>query len=132
VLGIQRIVERQRTADRINQLRDELYRARVASDRCRGSLQTSEASLRALRVTIDSLRGRVDEFEAMDRRGVPAERYDEYIEIFDQYNDSVGVWDGRESRLRQADASCRETIEEHNALSDTLQAVLVEAGIVPG
>jgi len=132
VVGVQRILERQETAGEINRLREELYRARIAADRCRGSLQTSEASLRSLGVAIDSLRGRVSEFEAMDERGVPADRYDEYLEIFDQYNDSVGVWESRERRLRSAESSCRATIEEHNALSDSLQAVLGEAGIESG
>ena len=129
LLGIQRIVERQQTADEINRLRDELYRARLASDRCRSSLQTSEAALRQLGVAIDSLRREVDAFESMDGRGVPAESYDEYMEVFDSYNDSVAVWEGREERLRAAETSCRENIEEHNAISDSLQTVLEEAGI---
>jgi hypothetical protein len=132
VVGVQRVVERQRTADHINELRQELYRARVAADRCRGSLQTSEASLRALGVTIDSLRNRVDAYEAMDRRGVPADRYEEYLQTFDQHNDSVQVWDGRERRLRSTESACRATIEGHNSLSDSLQSVLTEAGIGAG
>ena len=109
--------------------RDELYRARLSADRCRSSLQTSEASLLGLGLTIDSLRSRVDSFEALDGRGVPAGRYEEYLEIFDSYNDSVAVWEGRERRLRSAEVSCRSTIEAHNALSDSLQAVLSAAGI---
>lgn len=132
VFALQRVIERQQTAERINALREELYRARIASDRCRSSLQTSEASLLVLGQTIDSLRSRVGEFEAMDRRGVPAERYEEYLGTFDQYNDSVAVWEGRERRLRAAETSCRATIEQHNELSDSLQRVLDEAGIETG
>lgn len=131
VLGGMRIVERQQTADEINRLRDQLYRARVTADRCRGSLQNSEASLRNLGLAIDSLKRLVDDYESSDPRGVPAAQYEEYLGVFDQYNDSVEVWDGRERRLRTAEASCRETIQEHNALSDSLQAVLTEAGITP-
>jgi hypothetical protein len=129
VFGITRVLERQQTADDINRLRDELYRARISADRCRGSLQTSEAALRSLSSTIDSLKTLVDDYEAMDRRGVPAGQYDEYLGVFDQYNDSVAVWEGREQRLRTAEASCRSTIQGHNALSDSLQRVLIEAGI---
>ncbi|MDA0329290.1 MAG: hypothetical protein O2958_09815 [Gemmatimonadetes bacterium] len=129
LLGVVRLVERQQTSDEINRLRDALYRARVSAGRCQGSLQTSESSLLVLGITIDSLKNRVDSFEAMDRRGVPAGRYDEYLELFDSYNDSVEVWDGRERRLRTAETSCRATIEEHNALTDSLQALLAEAGI---
>lgn len=132
VLASSRLFERQRTAEEINRLREELYRARVAADRCRGTLQTSEAALRSLGVTIDSLKNRVDSFEAMDGRGVPTGRYEEYLGVFDSYNDSVDVWGGRERRLRASEVSCRAAIEEHNALSDSLQAVLSEAGIDSG
>ncbi|MDH3269760.1 MAG: hypothetical protein OEN56_00415 [Gemmatimonadota bacterium] len=128
VLGIQRIVERQQTVAEINRLREELFRTRLASDRCRGSLQTSEASLRNLSVTIDSLRVAVDEYETAGRQ-VPAAMYEEYLGVFEQYNDSVAAWEGRERRLRSAETSCRSTIERHNALRDSLQLVLDEAGI---
>lgn len=131
VLGIQRMVERKRTADRINELREELYRSRVAADRCRSALQTSEASLHDLRAAIDSLRVDVGLYETSAGR-VPQARYDEYLEVFDEYNDSVQVWEGRERRLRSAEASCRATIERHNEISDSLQTVLVEAGIETG
>ena len=131
VLGAMRIVERQQTADEINRLRDELYRARVTADRCRGSLQNSEASLRGLSMSIDSLKRVVDGYQTGARGGVPAGQYQEYLAVFDEYNDSVAVWEGRERRLRTAESSCRETILEHNTLSDSLQSVLVEAGIAP-
>jgi len=129
VMGSMRLVERQRADDEIARLREELYRARAGSDRCRSSLVNTESALRRLGLTIDSLRSRVDSFEAMDERGVPAGRYEEYLEIFDSYNDSVTVWEARARRLRTADASCRATIEEHNAFSDSLQRVLRDAGI---
>ena len=127
-----RILERQDTLREIQRLRDDLYRARVSADRCRSSLQTSEASLRDLGLAIDSMRTRVDSFEALDRRGVPADQYPEYLELFDSYNDSVAVWGEREQRLRDSESSCRETIEAHNAISDTLQTVLTDAGIEAG
>lgn len=132
VTGASRIIERQATIEEINRLRTELHRARVSADRCRGSLQTSEAALRDLGIAIDSLRGVVDSYEALDQRGVPADRYPDYLEVFDSYNDSVASWEDRERRLRTAETSCHSTIEEHNAISDTLQTVLAEAGIEAG
>jgi hypothetical protein len=132
IAGASRILERQHTAAEINRLREDLYRARAAADRCRNSLVNSESSLRQLGLTIDSLRSRVDSFESLDSRGVPADRYEQYMESFDGYNDSVAVWEGRERNLRAAEGACRATIEEHNALSDTLQRVLGEAGIEAG
>lgn len=129
LLGSMRVVERGQTAGEINRIREELYRARLSSDRCRGSLQTSQASLRTLSVIIDSMKIRVDSFETADGLGVPAARYDEYMDLFDSYNDSVTVWGRREQRLRTSETSCRSTIEAHNALSDSLQSVLINAGI---
>jgi hypothetical protein len=132
VTGADRVVERERTKAGINRLRDELQRARISADRCQGTLQTSEASLLDLGITIDSLRSLVDSFETMNGRGVPGERYPEYLEIFDSYNDSVASWEDREQRLRISETSCRETIQGHNLLTDSLQSALNEAGIVPG
>ena len=129
MLGASRFMDQRRTTAEINELRDELYRARVASDRCRNALTGSESSLQVLTTTIDSLRSRVDSFEALGGGNVPAERYDEYLEIFDSYNDSVAVWEVRSERLLTSEASCRAVIEEHNMLSDSIQSVLAEAGI---
>ena len=127
-----RLVERQQTEREITGLREELYRARVGSDRCRNSLVNSESSLQELGLTIDSLRGRVESFETMDGGGVPASQYQDYLVLFDSYNDSVEAWEARERRLRAVEVSCRATIQEHNALSDSLQRVLQEAGIEAG
>lgn len=131
-LSIDRILERERTENQINALRGEIYRSRVAADRCRGSLQTSQAALLELGVAIDSLKRVVDGYETIPGRGVPAPNYDAYMSVFDQYNDSVGVWEGREERLRTAETACRTTIQEHNLLTDSLQAVLTAAGIITG
>lgn len=128
LLGAQRIMERRQTVAEIERLREELYRSRLASDRCLGSLQTSEGALRSLRTTIDSLRVEVGTYETTAGQ-VPQSRYDEYMGVFEEYNDSVSLWEGRERRLRSAEAQCRTTIERHNALGDSLRLMLDEAGI---
>jgi hypothetical protein len=129
-VGIRRFVEQRRLSDEIDRLRDDLYRARVSADRCRNSLSGSEASLHALTETIDSLRSRVDSFEALGGGNVPADRYDDYLAVFDAYNDSVASWEVRSERLLGAEASCRAVIDEHNALSDSIQSVLEGAGLI--
>lgn len=129
ILGGNRYMDQRRTTDEINRLRDELYRARVASDRCRNSLTGSEAALQTLTGTIDSLRSQVEVYEALGGGNVPVARYDEYLEVFDSYNDSVAAWQVRSERLRAAEAACRTVIEDHNALSDSIQSVLEAAGI---
>jgi len=129
VVGTRRVVESQRTTAQVNRMREDLYRARVASDRCRNSLVTSESALLTLTATLDSLRDRVDSLEALGNGQVPAVRYEEYLTVFDAYNDSVAAWETRSERLRTAEASCRSVIEGHNALSDSIQEVLRGAGI---
>ena len=124
IFGTQRYMEQQRTAEHIEALRNELYRARVSSDRCRNSLATSDASLQDLTLVIDSLRTRVDSFEALGGGGVPSNRYDAYLEVFESYNDSVEVWEVRSERLLTAEVSCRETVDRHNALRDSIQTIL--------
>ena len=131
-VGARRVIESERTTAEINRMREDLYRARVASDRCRSSLVTSESSLLTLTETIDSLRARVDSFEALGDGRVPASRYDEYLSIFDSYNDSVSAWETRSERLRTAEASCRLVIESHNVLSDSIQQFLVDEGLAGG
>ncbi|MDZ7778716.1 MAG: hypothetical protein U5R14_02115 [Gemmatimonadota bacterium] len=128
-LGVDRILERQRVSSEITRLRSELFQARASAQRCRGTVESSETRLREFDDVITSLRSQVDSFEALDARGVPEDQYDEYMESFERYNDSVDAWDARVERLRNAEAACRSTIERHNALRDSLQTVLDEAGV---
>jgi hypothetical protein len=126
IVGARRFVDQRRTASEITQLRDGLYRARLASDRCRNGLAGSESSLQGLTATIYSLRSRVDSFEALGGGNVPGGVYNDYLGVFDSYNDSVAVWEVRSERLLTAEASCRAVIEEHNMLSDSIQAILLK------
>jgi len=126
--GAQRILEQQSLRTEITRLRDGLYRARVAADRCQRSVVSEEGELQAFDGRIAEMRARVDSFEALDPRGVPQPEYDLYMEHFDAYNDSVAAWEGRERRLRTQDTSCREVIVTHNALGDSLKAILEELG----
>jgi hypothetical protein len=130
-VGIDRLLERRRISAEVTRLRGELFQARASAERCRGQLTNSEARLREFDDVIARLRAQVDSFTALDDRGVPEDRYDEYMVSFEAYNDSVAAWDDRARRLRTSEASCRQTIEYHNALSDTLRMVLLEAGVEP-
>jgi hypothetical protein len=129
VVGMRRFVEQRRLNDELNRLRDDLYRARVSADRCQNSLAGGEAALQTLTAAVDSLRSRVDSFEALGGGNVPARLYDEYLSVFEAYNDSVASWEIRSERLLTAEAACRGVIQQHNALSDSIQAVLEEAGL---
>ena len=129
VLGARRLIEQNRTAAEITRLRDSLYRARITANRCQQNLAANESALQLFDERLDSLRARVDSFEALDPRGVPQPVYGSYMEVLETYNDSAATWDAREQQLRLQDASCRGVIDGHNAVRDSLAAVLAEAGI---
>ena len=80
VAGAMNLVRRSRTVREIQSLRDTLYASRLAADSCRWSLATQERRLQRYTAFVDSLRTEVRDFEALDVRGVPEERYDEYLE----------------------------------------------------
>lgn len=126
--GGQRIIQQEMLRKEIDRLRDELYRARVAADRCQRSVRSGEGELQDFEVRIAEMRTRVDSFEALDPRGVPEAEYDAYMEVFEAYNDSVAAWEGRERILRTQDASCRTVIGDHNALRDSLVSIVEGLG----
>jgi hypothetical protein len=121
VLAVRSLADRRRTAREISELRDDIYVARVATDSCRNAVAYAEMSLRRFGDAVDSVRGQVRSLEALDERGVPEERYDEYMRLFNAYNDSVALWDDRVAKLRADEAACRSVIERHNLLADSLR-----------
>jgi len=128
VAGMMNIVDNTRTRREIAGLRGRIYQARAAADSCRGSLMLQESGFRDFDARVDSLRAEVRAFEALDPRGVPEARYEEYMRRFEAYNDSVEAWRARAARLRADEEACRALVEEHNALGDSLRLRLVEEG----
>lgn len=108
----------------IDRLRQEMYVARVAADSCQNAVAYAEMAFQRFNARVDSVRGEVRDLEALDPRGVPEERYDEYMQLFDAYNDSVATWDDRVARLQGDEAACRTIIDRHNDLADTLRSRL--------
>jgi hypothetical protein len=122
------LVERNRERQDVMDMRDRIARARISADSCTNVLAYDQMLFRQFDHVVDSLRAQVREMEAMDPRGVPEERYDEYLERFNGYNDSVAAWERRADELRASDATCRTLIEVHNQLSDSVRKVLEERG----
>ncbi|HSG08266.1 MAG TPA: hypothetical protein VLA36_07905 [Longimicrobiales bacterium] len=118
------MVDRSRTRQEILDLRDRVARAHISADSCTNVLAYDQMLFQQFDEVVDSLRGEVSAFEELDPRGVPEERYDEYMERFRAYNDSVAAWELRADRLRTSDAACRTLIEAHNSLSDSVRGVL--------
>ena len=129
--GALELVQRRRTLQELRQLRDHLYAARVSADSCRNELAYAERLFQRYDTLVDSLRQDVRGYEALDRRGVPRSRYDEYLDRFNGYNDSVASWHRKADSLKATEARCRELAAAHNVLADSLRRRLDEEGIAP-
>lgn len=124
--GIWTLVDRNRNRREMLDLRDRVARARISADSCTNVLAYDQMLFHRFDQVVDSLGGEVHALEELDPRGVPEERYDEYMERFRGYNDSVAAWERRARALRTSDAACRTLIEAHNALSDSVREVFQE------
>jgi hypothetical protein len=108
-------------ADPHGDLRETIIALRVQADSCRSQVDAYAASLRAYDVRLDSMRDRVRELEALDRRGVPIDSFRIYMQVFNAYNDSVAAWPPLEDSVRALDARCRLVAGQHNMLADSLR-----------
>jgi hypothetical protein len=109
-------------------LRDTIAELRTQADSCRIEVNGGAADLRAYDRRLDSMRERVRELEALDRRGVPADSYAIYMTAFTAYNDSAAAWPPLEQAVRDLDARCRAVAEHHNILTDSLRRLVLPAG----
>lgn len=105
-------------------LRDSIGALRARADSCRWDVDGRAAQLRAYNRRLDSMRSRVREMEALDRRGVPVDSYRVYLEAFNTYNESVAAWPPLEDTVRALDGRCRELAEQHNVLADSLRELV--------
>ncbi|MDX1566954.1 MAG: hypothetical protein R3223_04075 [Longimicrobiales bacterium] len=113
---------------RARAVQDELRAQRLDADACRRGLVTAEAGFREHDERVDSLRDRVERYEALHPEGVPADSFGVYLDAFDEYNDAVERWEERADNLRRQREACVEIVESHNELSDSLRGILEELG----
>lgn len=116
--------DRRREAEELLALQEDVQAARSAVQTCQGDVAAREASFKQFDLRLNSLRERVGDLETLEGPGVPAEQYEEYLELFGAYNDSVQVWESLSDGLRAREARCRRLVLEHNALVDALSARL--------
>jgi predicted nucleic acid-binding Zn-ribbon protein len=107
-------------------IRAHLAALRTASSECVAELSRADAAFRDYRARVDSLRGRIRRYEAMDSRGVPDAQYDAYLDAFEEYNDSVSAWQERADSLEARTESCQEIARRHNALADSARRRMEE------
>lgn len=120
-----RIARSLRPPDPAAMVRDSIVVLRASADSCMSAVDSGAAAMRAYGRTLDSMRTRVREMEALDQRGVPVDSFDIYMAAFNAYNDSVGMWPAREDSLRAHDALCRQIALRHNLLTDSLRALIM-------
>ncbi len=132
VLGYRAHLRNQAILDGIETLREEVRVARVAVDGCNGDLAMTRSVFEQTQASVDSLRRAVEAAEEPlpeGGRGVDASEYDAYLVVFDQYNASLATWEEQGEEVRAQDARCRELTGAHNALLDSLRAMLQENGL---
>lgn len=105
-------------------LRNDLIRARRSADSCATALAEEEERFRAYNARVDSLRGAVRGYEALHPAGVPADSYSNYLAAFDSYNVAAAGWQARADSLQASWAACAEAVERHNALADSVSAIM--------
>ena len=121
-LAVGRIVEQSRERARFEAMRERLGELRRDAEDCRLVLAREEDAFRRFARRVDSLRSAVRGYE--DDGGVPEEVYEEYLAVFDRYNEAVPRWEARADSLRDFEAECRALVETHNLLADSVRAVL--------
>ena len=117
--------------ERLRVLRQEMTDLRMAADSCRQALDGEEARLRASDERLDSLKSLIDYYEGLDQRGVPADSYEVYIEIFNTYNEDIPARAGAGDSLRAHWAACRALTEQHNTIADSAQDLAEELDLIP-
>ena len=118
------LVRERNTARELARMRDDVRQARLEAEACRMELGLRQDAFLRLDARVDSLRGEVSRFEAMDERGVPRPEYDAYLDVVELYNRSVEAWESRAEALQLADTACRASVERHNHLADSLRGRL--------
>ncbi|UCC84561.1 MAG: hypothetical protein JSW46_06440 [Gemmatimonadota bacterium] len=111
-------------------LRSQLSTARGAADSCQAALNEEEARLRTSDAHFDSLKSMIDYYEGLDSRGVPADSYDIYIAIFNDYNDAIPAREAAGDTLRAHEKACHAIIERHNVIADSAMALARELGVL--
>jgi len=108
------------------ELRAEIRELQGQVDHCLAQRSSLEARFQNAMDRTEALRSRVGELEGLDPDGVPAERYEEYLEVFDEYNESIPEWERLGEAVREQGARCRGLAEAHNRRLERLQEILME------
>lgn len=112
-------------------LQGEVREARAAWSSCLDSLDAMERRFRTQAEETEGLGARIRELEGLDPRGVPAARYEAYLDAVARYNAGIAAWEAWAEALDARQAACRTLLEARNVLADSLRTLLREAGYLP-
>ena len=115
--------------DELAPLRQARLLARQAADSCADVLADVEERFRLAELGIDSLKAAVDGFQTLEGGQVPGERYAEYRDALDAYNEAVPARNELADTLQSQDAACRALVTRHNELTDSLRRRLEDLGL---
>jgi hypothetical protein len=110
-------------------IRDEVRVIRSQLEDCLEGLEQAQERFDDQDARTRRLREEVAVYEGLDTLGVPADRYSAYLEVFDEYNESIPAWERRARILENTSQACRELALAHNQRAETLGRFLVEHGI---
>jgi len=115
--------------EHIESTRDTLRDLRAQAQACRAGLRQGEVDFRDYEGEITALRARIRDLESLHPDGVPGDSYVVYLELVNNFNLAVPDWSEKVDTLQAGWASCREVVEAHNVMADSLQRLLEAEGV---
>lgn len=117
------------TRETIEAARDSLRVLRNEAEACRAGIRQGEVEFRDYEGEVAALRERIRNLESLHPDGVPGDSYAIYLDLVNSFNLAVPDWSERVDTLRAGWSSCREVVEAHNVMADSLQRLLDAEGI---
>ena len=117
------------TRKTIESARDSLRVLRSEAEACRAGIRQGEVEFRDYEGEVAALRERIRNLESLHPDGVPGDSYAVYLEVVNSFNLAVPDWSERVDTLQAGWSTCREVVEAHNVMADSLQRLLDAEGI---
>ncbi len=101
-------------------------------DRCLDELDRAQDRFWDHERRTRALRSQVDSYESLDPDGVPADRYDAYLETLESYNEAIPVWEKLGDSIRLQEDRCHDLADRHEEEREALRRFLVTEGLWNG
>jgi len=115
--------------EHIEAARETLRDLRAQAQTCRATIRQGEVEFRDYEGEVNALRARIRDLESLHPDGVPGDSYAVYLELVNTFNLAVPDWSEKVDTLQAGWSSCRDIVEAHNVMADSLQRLLDAEGI---